>query len=110
MHRICAGWFFGAPFESIKRGNVLDLVAYGFYTRRLDQLTQEVCCWACVSAQAVTWALLCEVASCQGLEMHYCSRHVQPHVDNTALYAVRVCQSACACHHAAELHMAAGRL
>ena len=39
-----SGWFLGAPFESIKRGNVLELVAYGFYSRRLDQLTLEVRC------------------------------------------------------------------
>ena len=60
------GWFFGAPFETIRRENVKvracgqldslytlpvqltlscllqELIAYGFHTRRLDQLNAEV--------------------------------------------------------------------
>lgn len=36
------GWFRGAPFEKIKRGNLLDFIAYGFYCKRVEDLTPEV--------------------------------------------------------------------
>ncbi|CAL8465236.1 g4771 [Coccomyxa elongata] len=32
------GWFHGVPYESIRRGNVEDFVAYGFYCRTMDTL------------------------------------------------------------------------
>ncbi len=37
-----SGWFHGAPAETIKRGNVEDFVAYGFYFRTLEGLPSEV--------------------------------------------------------------------
>jgi hypothetical protein len=37
-----SGWFRGAPMEKIKRGNVEDFLAYGFYCKRVDELTPEV--------------------------------------------------------------------
>ena len=36
------GWFLGAPVESIRRGNVEDFVAYGFYSRYMHQLPPHV--------------------------------------------------------------------
>lgn len=37
-----SGWFHGAPFESIRRDNVLDFVAYGFYSQNYHELTERV--------------------------------------------------------------------
>ena len=37
-----SGWFHGAPYEAIRRGNVKDFVAYGFYCRRTDELPPAV--------------------------------------------------------------------
>lgn len=39
----------GAPFESLKRGNILDFIAYGFYCCRVEELEPEVTppCTAC---------------------------------------------------------------
>ena len=42
LEQFLCGWFFGAPFSSIKRGNVEELIAYGFYTTRLQELSEEV--------------------------------------------------------------------
>ncbi|KAK9841742.1 hypothetical protein WJX81_000194 [Elliptochloris bilobata] len=36
-----SGWFLGAPFESLKRGNIEDFIAYGFYCKRPDELAPE---------------------------------------------------------------------
>ena len=36
------GWFLGAPVETIRRGNVEDFVAYGFYSRYMHQLPPHV--------------------------------------------------------------------
>jgi len=36
------GWFLGAPIESIRRGNVEDFVAYGFYSRYMHELPANV--------------------------------------------------------------------
>ena len=33
-----SGWFHGAPASDIKRGNVLEFIAYGFYCARLESL------------------------------------------------------------------------
>ena len=38
-----SGWFLGVPSEQIFRGNVEDFIAYGFYCRKLDALSPEVC-------------------------------------------------------------------
>lgn len=38
---IC-GWFHGAPYDQIRRGNVLDFVAYGFYSKQPKDLTLKV--------------------------------------------------------------------
>ncbi|DBA73278.1 hypothetical protein WJX77_005167 [Trebouxia sp. C0004] len=35
------GWFHGAPYEHIHRGNVLDFVAYGFYSKRPQDLSPK---------------------------------------------------------------------
>lgn len=37
-----ARWFLGAPFESLKRGNIKDFIAYGFYCQRPGDLAPEV--------------------------------------------------------------------
>ena len=42
LEQFLCGWFFGAPFSSLRRGNVEELIAYGFYTRRWKELTPEV--------------------------------------------------------------------
>lgn len=42
IEKFLSGWFLGAPSESVLRGNVEDFIAYGFYCRRLDQLSQQV--------------------------------------------------------------------
>ena len=38
---IC-GWFHGAPYDQIYRGNVLDFVAYGFYSKLPSDLSPKV--------------------------------------------------------------------
>lgn len=35
-------WFLGAPFDSLKRGNIEDFVAYGFFCKRPKDLSPEV--------------------------------------------------------------------
>jgi len=48
LHRVMSirdflsGWFRGAPYEAVRRGNVEDFVAYGFYTRSMSQLPDNV--------------------------------------------------------------------
>ena len=48
LHRVMSirdflsGWFRGAPYEAVRRGNVEDFVAYGFYTRSMSQLPDKV--------------------------------------------------------------------
>jgi hypothetical protein len=37
-----SGWFHGVPFESVRRGNVEDFVAYGFYCRTMQGLPPQV--------------------------------------------------------------------
>jgi len=37
-----ARWFLGAPFESLKRGNILEFIAYGFHCCRVEELAPEV--------------------------------------------------------------------
>ncbi len=37
-----SGWFYGVPAEDVRRGNVEDFVAYGFYFRRLEALPPQV--------------------------------------------------------------------
>ena len=36
------GWFHGAPFDQIRRGNCVDFVAYAFYNRDYDSLPERV--------------------------------------------------------------------
>ena len=38
-----SGWFHGAHISAIRRLNVEDFVAYGFYTQTLQDLSPEVC-------------------------------------------------------------------
>ena len=42
LQEFLSGWFLGAPFESIRRGNVLAFAAYAFYGRSLQQLPVQV--------------------------------------------------------------------
>lgn len=42
IHDFITGWFHGAPYEQIHRGNVLDFVAYGFYSKRPQDLSPKV--------------------------------------------------------------------
>ena len=44
IQEFMSGWFKDAPFESIKRGNVEEFIAYGFYCKRVDELTPQVSC------------------------------------------------------------------
>ncbi|BDA49445.1 hypothetical protein COCOBI_14-0620 [Coccomyxa sp. Obi] len=37
-----SGWFHGVPAEEVRRGNVEDFVAYGFYFRRLEALPPQL--------------------------------------------------------------------
>lgn len=37
-----SGWFHGVQYETICRGNVLDFVAYGFYSKQPSDLTPKV--------------------------------------------------------------------
>ncbi len=37
-----SGWFRGAPYEAIRRGNVQDFVAYGFHARPWADITPQV--------------------------------------------------------------------
>lgn len=37
-----SGWFHGAPVSAIRRGNLEDFVAYGFYTHSMHDLTPQV--------------------------------------------------------------------
>ncbi|EIE23278.1 hypothetical protein COCSUDRAFT_47573 [Coccomyxa subellipsoidea C-169] len=38
IEQFLSGWFHGAPYACIRRGNVEDFVAYGFYNRTMDTL------------------------------------------------------------------------
>ena len=42
IQEFLSGWFKGAPFEAIKRENMVDFIAYGFSCKRVDQLTPAV--------------------------------------------------------------------
>ncbi len=42
MDEFLSGWFFGVPPDQVLRGNVEDFIAYGFYCRRLEDLSPEV--------------------------------------------------------------------
>lgn len=42
MKDFLSGWFQGADADTVLRGNVADFIAYGFYCRKLDELTPEV--------------------------------------------------------------------
>ena len=42
IHDFITGWFHGAPYDQIHRGNVLDFVAYGFYSKRPQDLSPKV--------------------------------------------------------------------
>lgn len=43
IQQFLSGWFHNVPYELVKRGNVEDFVAYGFYCRTMDQLPLKVC-------------------------------------------------------------------
>jgi hypothetical protein len=43
IQNFLSGWFHNVPYELVKRGNVEDFVAYGFYCRTMDQLPLKVC-------------------------------------------------------------------
>lgn len=42
MDKFLSGWFRGVAPDKVLRGNVEDFIAYGFYCRRLEELTPEV--------------------------------------------------------------------
>ena len=42
IEKFLSGWFHGAPYADIRRGNVVDFVAYGFYCRTEDELPPAV--------------------------------------------------------------------
>ena len=42
MDKFLSGWFRGVPSEKVLRGNVEDFIAYGFYCRKLEDLSPEV--------------------------------------------------------------------
>ena len=42
IEEFLSGWFHGAPFESIQRDNVMDFVAYGFYSQNVKDLSIKV--------------------------------------------------------------------
>lgn len=44
IEKFLSGWFHGAPYEAIRRGNVEDFVAYGFYCRTVQNLPPQVGC------------------------------------------------------------------
>lgn len=41
INQFLDAWFFGAPIETIRRGNVAELVSYGFYSARPADLTAQ---------------------------------------------------------------------
>lgn len=43
MDEFLSGWFLGVPSDQVLRGNVEDFIAYGFYCRKLEDLSPEVC-------------------------------------------------------------------
>lgn len=53
MDEFLSGWFQGVPAEQIKRRNVEDFVAYGFYCRKMEQLSPEVLLEICAAICAV---------------------------------------------------------
>jgi len=72
LHRVMSirdflsGWFRGAPYEAVRRGNVEDFVAYGFYTRSMSQLPDNVRRRAPLcptSSRSWSSAVACELAS-----------------------------------------------
>ena len=42
IEKFLSGWFHGAPYADIRRENVVDFVAYGFYCRTEDELPPAV--------------------------------------------------------------------
>ena len=44
LEEFVSGWFQGAPFPSVRRGNMEDFIAYGFYGKRFRELDAKVCC------------------------------------------------------------------
>ena len=55
-----SGWFRGAPFEAIRRGNVEDLVAYAFFHR--DRWGVRSCARRCsLDRGVISW---CSGSSC----------------------------------------------
>jgi hypothetical protein len=44
-----SGWFRGAPYEAIRRGNVEDFIAYGFHARPWADITPQVPPCSCAS-------------------------------------------------------------
>ena len=60
-----SGWFHGAPFESIRRGNVLDFVAYGFYSQNFADLTPRVCLTSLSATPSSGWMhqLCCDLVN-----------------------------------------------
>lgn len=42
MDDFLSGWFLGAPSDQVLRENVEDFIAYGFYCRKLEELSPEV--------------------------------------------------------------------
>ena len=41
LEEFLSGWFLGAPPSSIRRDNLIEFVAYGFYSRRVEDLDKE---------------------------------------------------------------------
>jgi hypothetical protein len=37
-----SGWFHGAPFSAVRRGNMEDFIGYGFYYKRFPELDPKV--------------------------------------------------------------------
>ena len=52
IQKFLSGWFHGAPYEAIRRGNVKDFVAYGFYCRTTEELPPAVRRPACTQCLA----------------------------------------------------------
>ena len=61
MDEFLSGWFFGVPSDQVLRGNVEDFIAYGFYCRRLEDVSPEV--W-------LTLEVIQDLLHCRSLPLH----------------------------------------
>ncbi len=91
IHDFITGWFHGAPYEQIHRGNVLDFVAYGFYSKRPQDLSPKVC-----MDRERPSANVCEVISAHFFARFMCMHKSGLHIDAATMHSMLTGLKLCA--------------